>query len=122
MGESYMVLTDARVTNKGGKVEKKFSKGLGFGAAWSVGVESGNPKVFLSSNDADGLFELHLPITVNSKCWVTAAGKTCEETPSTRGSYEMTWRAKSVETTRNDGLNCPEAEFNYCDDGKVLDE
>merc|ERR1712216_385712 len=114
---SYAMLEDPTVTVDGGRLHEGKLEKTQFGSAWVYKPNSGNPQIFFSSNDAKGLYKLSFPITLDDDCWVTdGAGKGCSS-----GQFGLHWRAESTYTKKNDGLNCPEAPFNFCDDGVELD-
>ena len=82
--------------------------GAGFGSGYTY-YGGGSARVFFTANSGAGIFELSLPIDVDASCWNygTAAADHAECASSTT---VLTYRAPSVFTNYNDGLNCPEAD------------
>ncbi|KAH8073367.1 calcineurin-like phosphoesterase [Aureococcus anophagefferens] len=78
-----------------------------FGAAFTYQTDDYD-RVFFTSNDAWGLFELELPFRVNADCWNSGLDNSAHVTcHAGRGPAAwITYRMKSEETYYNDGMNC----------------
>ena len=64
-------------------------------------------RAFFTANKGAGIFELALPLAIPEECWMDAtpaAAAACDERAT------LTYRAPSVSTSKNDGLNCPDAD------------
>lgn len=78
-----------------------------FGAAYTYyGVDV--PRVFATGNSGGGLFELSLPLAVDDACW-NYGTSTTDHAGCASSTATITYRAPSARTSRNDGMNCPNA-------------
>ena len=91
-----------------GETPKNFK--LGFGASYSYNSKE-NKRLFFSSNDGYGLFELVFPIQIDF--W--NEGIKYQTHKLSKNTAKIIRRMKSTVTNKNDGMNCPYYEIKIPD-------
>ena len=84
-------------------------KSPGWGAAFTF--DGDVPRVFFANNVGWGVFELK-SVVVPAACFRTeSGGSDCgdEDGDGGKGSATLQWVANSDPTSKNDGMNCPNA-------------